>query len=67
MKSTWICLEVHRVFHGIESISYLGPQIWNMVPKKHAFKRETKKGSPKNYPGRLCKPYVQSVGFVKAY
>ena len=65
--SGFVLPKIHRVFHGMESISYLGPQIWNMVPMKHAFKRKTKKGNPKNYPGRLCKPYVHNVGFVNAY
>ena len=29
--SGFVLFKVHNVFHGIESITYLGPQIWNMV------------------------------------
>ena len=32
--SEFVLFKVHNVFHGIESISYLGPQIWKMVHLK---------------------------------
>ena len=65
--SGFVLPKVHRVFHGIESISYPGPQIWKMVPLKHAFKRKIKRWEPENCPSRLWKPYVQSLDFVNAY
>ena len=44
--------KVHSVFHGKESISYHGPQIWDMIPVEiknlttiSAFKREVKIGN----------------------
>ena len=33
----------------------------------NAFKKEVKKWKLENCPCRLCKPYIQSVGFVNAY
>ena len=62
---------VHSVFHGKESISYLGPKIWDLVPTElkelttvAAFKREIKKWKPENCPCRLCKQYIQNIGFI---
>ena len=61
----------HSVFHGKESISYVGPQIWDMIPVEmknlitiNAFKREVKNWKLKNCSCRLCKPYMQNVGFT---
>ena len=58
---------VKSVYHGTESLSNLGPRIWNLVPFKlkqiidiYAFKKVIKKWKPKNCP--CC--YVNSyVGF----
>ena len=59
------------VFCGAENISLLGPKIWNIVPnafKKetslHVFKKLIKKWQPEDYPCRLCKSYIQSLGFL---
>ena len=72
MFMTWKShLKFHNVFHGIENISYHVPQIWNMVPlemKKlttiNTFQGEFKKLKPENCLFRLCKPCMQSLGFV---
>ena len=57
--------------HGTESLSNLGPRIWNLVPDKlkqlvdiHAFKKEIKKRKPENWPCGLCKTYIPHVGFI---
>ena len=62
---------IRTVYHGLESISFLGPKIWNILPDRlknvnsiEAFKMQIKKWKPENYPCRLCKVYVQNVGFV---
>ena len=62
---------VKSLYHGTESLSNLGPRIWNLVPDKlkqlvdiHAFKKEIKKWKPENYPCRLCKTYIPHVGFI---
>ena len=56
---------VRSVFNGTESISFLGPKIWDIVPSElkqletvNAFKREIKKWKPENCPCRLCRPYI---------
>ena len=69
--SEFVRPKVHSVFHGKESISYLGPQIWDMIPLEmknlitiSAFKREVKNWKLENCPCRLCKPYIHNVGFI---
>ena len=59
------------VYHGSESISYLGPKIWHMQPDDYktkqnldTFKIRIKKWKPENCPCRLCKVYIDRVGFL---
>ena len=64
-------LMVKSVYHGTESISHLGPKIWDILPEKlkkidnleHS-KKEIKTWKPDNCPWRLCKVYIESVGFL---
>ena len=62
---------VRSVFHGTESISYLGPVIWDILPDSYKnvlnfsdFKTKIKKWKPKNCPCRLSKTYISRVGFT---
>ena len=70
-KSNFAVPNIKSVFHGSESISYLGPKIWDIVPLElkeltnlNAFKKGIKKWQPKNCPCRLCKQYVLNLGFI---
>ena len=63
---------VRTVYHGTENISYLGPKIWDIVPAEmknaislNSFKAQIKKSLPFNCPCRLCKPYINGVGFLE--
>ena len=60
----------NSVYNGTESISYLGPKVWELVPDNlkrinslTSFKEQIKKWNPENCPCRLCKTYTQHVGF----
>ena len=62
---------IRTVYHGSESISYLGPKIWNILPDRlknanslETFKSEIKKWKPENCPCQLCKSYLQNIGFI---
>ena len=62
---------VKTVYHGSESLSNLGPKIWNLVPstlKKlddvKSFKTQIKKWEPENCPYRLCKTYIPQIHIV---
>ena len=59
------------VYHGTESMSYLGPKIWDIVPIElknaqslNSFKKSIRKWIPNNCPCRLSKRYVDGVGFL---
>ena len=62
---------IRTVHYGLQSISYLAPRIWKLVPENikgsttlTSFKTAIKKWIPDGCPCRLCKQYVQNVGFI---
>ena len=63
--------QVHSVYHGMESLSFLCPKIWDLVPLElkqleslEVFKLKIKKWILFECPCRLCRTYIQQVGFV---
>ena len=67
----WEKFNVRTVSWGTESLSHLGPKIWNSIPlnlKKIQYFRKFKKAirlwKPEKCPCRMCKTYIQGVGFV---
>ena len=63
--------KVKTVLNGSESISVLGPKTWNSLPEElkqinclNAFKISIKKWKPPNCSCRICKQYIQGVGFI---
>ena len=55
------------VFSGRESIKFLGPKIWELIPDEMSlweFKRATKLWKPTSCPCRLCKQYFYKIGFL---
>ena len=62
---------IRTVYHGSENISFLGPKIWNILPDEikqqtslNSLKKSLKKWKPQDCPCRLCKVYVNGVGFL---
>ena len=62
---------VRSVFHGSESISYLGPKICDIVPLKLkeltsvvAFKKSIKEWKLKDCLCNLCNKCVSNLGFI---
>ena len=62
---------VKSVYKGTESLSFLGPKIWNILPNTYkdildlnSFKLALKRWRPVNCPCRICKVYIANVGFV---
>ena len=62
---------VKTTHYGIQSIKYLAPKIWDLVPDqiKHCgsltkFKHFIKSCSPSDCPCRICKTYIAQVGFI---
>ena len=63
--------QVHSVYHGTESLSFLGPKIWDLVPVElkqseslYSFKLKVKNWVLFESPCRICKIYIQQVGFL---
>ena len=63
--------KVNSVYNGTESVSSLLPIIWDLVLNElksignlAAFKKAIKKWSPEKCPCRLCKVYINNVGFI---
>ena len=67
----WATYNVRTVYHGMETLSFRGPKTWDILPNslkeatslKH-FKREIKKWKPEGCTCRLCKVYVEKLGFL---
>ena len=62
---------IKTVMYGSETIFSLGPKIWNILPTElkrivssTLFKKKIHERSPNNCPCRLCKTYVQNIGFL---
>ena len=63
---------VNTVKKGENSLRYFGPIVWNdMLPKDlkvctclDEFKIKLKKWVPSNCPCKICKLYVQDLGFI---
>ena len=62
---------VRTVFNGAESIKFLGPKIWELIPDEMneleslwQFKRAIKQWKSTSYPCKLCKQYFYRIGFL---
>ena len=62
---------VKSVRYGTESILFLAPKIWDILPNEikdsdilQIFKAKIKKWVPVECPCRLCKIYLPQVGFI---
>ena len=63
---------VNSVYHGTESLSFLGPKIWEQVLQEikgseniAILKSEIKKWTPSHCPCRLCRTYLPQIGFMR--
>ena len=63
--------QVHSFYRGTESLSFLGPKIWELIPediKQSAslaiFKSKIKNWVPLRCPCRLCHIYLQNIVFI---
>ena len=62
---------VTSVYKGTESLSFLGPKLWDILPDTYkdipdlnSFKLALKKWRPVNFLCRICKIYITNVGFA---
>ena len=64
-------INIRTVRYGTETISYIGPKLWKMIPSDirdsktlQEFKHKIKKWKPDKCPCRLCKTYIKELGFL---
>ena len=70
-ENSFMSRQVNSVYHGTESLSFLGPKIWEQVPQEikvseniAIFKSKIKKWTPSHCPCRLCRTYLPQIGFM---
>ena len=59
------------ISYGIETPTHIGPKLWDALPAEYKnansldeFKMKIKNWVPRNCPCRLCKTYIQHVGYL---
>ena len=73
LRSIFKTRNVRTVNYGTETLSFIGPKIWEIVPKAikqsktvYEFKKQIKLWRPAKCRCRLCKNYITGVGFVES-
>ena len=68
--SDFAARRIKTVRYGSESLSYLGPRLWNILPDEYKnlqsvkdFKAKIRSWVPENC-RRLCKIYIHHIGFI---
>ena len=71
-NSTFETRNIKSVYYGSETISFLGPKIWERLPSNikdsenlNIFKSNIKSWKPENCPCRLCRLYIADIGFIE--
>ena len=62
---------IKTVLYGEDSLRYFGSKIWELIPQEiknvqniATFKNSIRKWIPNKCPCRLCKTYIQGVGYI---
>ena len=72
-RSSLICgsYKIKTVRYATETITYLGPKIWSIIPDEirepaslETFRQKIKVWKPNSCPCHICKKYIANVGFV---
>ena len=70
-QNIFVTRNIKTVSWGIENVTNLGPRVWQLIPEEiknvpslPIFKKKIRRWKPTNCPCRLCKVYVQCLGFI---
>ena len=69
-QNDFLSRNVKHVNHGTESLAHLGPIIWSLIPSEwksfslSKFSKNIRKWKTEDCPCRLCKTYIQGVGYI---
>ena len=73
LRNFLICgsYKIKSVRYSRETISYLGPKIWSIIPNEiresaslEIFRQKIKLSKPNSCPCCICKKYIANVGFL---
>ena len=64
-------MNIHKVHKGEDTLRFLGCKLWKLIPQEikqvksiNEFKAKIRNWKPVKCPCRLCKVYVQRIGYV---
>ena len=70
--STFETRNIKSVYNGSETISFIGPKLWELLRSKikdpenlNIFKSNIKSWKPEYCPCRLCSLYIADIGFIE--
>ena len=70
-NQAWDTRAVKSVYNGTETLSFRGPKTWDMLPSNikdseslSEFILKVKKWKPEGCTCRLCKVYINNLGFL---
>ena len=70
-QTNFVIPQVKSVNHGLESVRFFGPTIWESLPNDlknkesvGSFKTAIKRWKPESCPCRLCKTYLHNIGYL---
>ena len=71
-NSTFEERKVKSAYYGAETMSYIGPEMWELVPSNindsenlSIFKSNIKSWKPENCPCRLCRLYIAGIWLIE--
>ena len=71
-SSTSETRNIKSVYYGSETISFIGPKIWELLPSNinnsedlNIIKSNIKSWKPENCPCRFCRLYIADIGFIE--
>ena len=73
-NSTFETRDIRSVYYGSETISFIGPKIWELLPSNiydsenlNIFKLNIKSWKPENCPCRFFRLYIADIGFIELH
>ena len=69
-KNSFLSRNIRTVNQGTETLAYLGPKIWSLIPEDwkqlslSKFSKKIRMWRTNECPCRICKLYIQGVGFI---
>ena len=70
-RGIFLTNNIRTEHYGKESLSFLGPIIWSIIPPDiktstslKDFKQKIRKWKPDKYPCKLCRTFIAGVGYI---